>query len=437
LSTSDLGCLLRSNTADALQYIIKIKENKYFFFGSSLIMFYSVLSRLPGLLSIEGVLASDPWTIMGLANYIKYLHYIPEEFIAYGCVGYFALLGLMFTCNLEQLFITKFFQPIIIQPLITITVLLFLKKLRVNDRYIFLGTLFFILAPQLKREGQIYHPRNLGYLLAFALLYILTFYKKYRYGNVLTGILIGGLWLYHPPTAIPITFLLLICFLIKLINGIRKHHMDELKDLVEIFLVTFIVVSPMFVRLIMLHVTASRSYIYTYLQPNVPVVESEISAGLFSVIENTFQIMEFYTGGGLITFTYAFLALLLNMKLKKYNVNYISLYLLVLLIFGLNPYTRYIPSLSDRYRVFIPFAFPEAILVSVFMQYLQEFRIKFKVKYETIDKTVELDFSGILRYLCILLLLSVIISSTLLSKILEYESKVDERRTERSTKMHR
>jgi hypothetical protein len=127
--------------------------------------------------------------------------------------------------------------------------------------------------------------------------------------------------------------------------------------------------------------------------------------------------MEFYTSGGLITFIFAFLALLLNLKLKKYSINFISLYFLILLFLGFNPYTRYIWGCYDRYRFFIPFAFPEAVLASVFMQYLDLYKIKLRFKNQDIyeEKKIELDLLSILRSICFLLFVSVVISSALLS----------------------
>jgi len=414
---SKFGYLLKTLSSSTLQLLIRFKENRYHYLGLLAIIIYSIISRLPGPLSISGVLASDPWTIMGLGNYIKYLGYIPEEFIYNIGVGYEALLGLMFTCGLDPLFITKFMQPVIIQPLITITVLLFLKKLKLRNRYTVLGVLLFLLAPQLKMEGEIYHPRNLGYLLAFASIYIITFYRKYRFASLLLGIIVGGIWLYHPPTAIPIILLLLIYFSIKLGKGIIKHSCtSELKSLIEILLMAFFVISPVFTRAIMLFVTETRFYEVSIVSYVAATVKNETS-DWFTLIENTFKIMEFYTSGGLTTFIFAFLALLLNLKLKKYSVNFISLYFLILLFLGFNPYTRYIWGCYDRYRFFVPFAFPEAVLASVFMQYLHQYKIKLRFENQDThaEKKREQDLSTILRSICILLFVSVVISSALLS----------------------
>jgi hypothetical protein len=354
---------------------------------------------------------------MGLSNYIKYLGYIPEEFIYSFGVAYETLLGLMFISGLDPLFITKFFQPVIIQPLITIIVFLFLLKLKIRNRYIFLGVLLFLLAPQLKMEEEIYHPRNLGYLLAFTSIYIFTFYREYRFGSLLMGIVVGGIWLYHPPSAIPIILLLLIYFLVKIGKGFIKHSCTkELKSLIETFLIAFFVISPVFTRAIMLFATASMSYKTSILPYAVETVKIE-TLDWFSLIENTFKILEFYTAGGFITFLSALLGLSFNLKFKKYSLNFISLYFLILLFLGFNPYTRYIWGAYDRYRFFIPFAFPEAVLVSVFMQYLHQFNIKSNLKDEVsfVGKKRELSLLTFLYYVFALLFVSIVISSALLS----------------------
>jgi len=413
----ELSYLLKTRFSNTLQlWIAKFRESKYHYFGLLVIILYSTISRLPGPLSTAGVLASDTWGIMALGNYVKHLGYIPEEFVYIFGVGDKTLLGLMFTCGLDPLFITKFLQPVVIQPLITVTILLFLKKLRLRDRYVFLGALLFILAPQLKIENEIYHPRNLGYLLAFTSVYVMTFYRKHNQGSTLLGTLIGGICLYHLPNAIPILILLFICAVVELSKGFVRHSAtSKLRGLIEVSSVAFLLVSPLFVRTLMLFSTSSRYYSAFVTSSATSTVEQEISAGWPIIIENTFKTMEFYTAGGLIAFIFAFLALLLNIKLKKYDVNFTSLYFLILFFLGFNPYTRYIWGAYDRYRFFTPFAFPEAVLVCVFMQYLHEYRIKLGFESENSGKSRELNLTVALRYLFTILLLSIVISSALLS----------------------